>query len=259
MQAAADGQPGLPGPPQAGVPGKLFIAVNGHHILKGSLNEKSVVVDLGANVGNFSREISQTFGCRVLAVEADPEVYERSYESALVQKLHCAIADFDGTIDLYLSSNPEANSIMVQHSHIDAGRHVQVPAVRLDKLLADHGIQEIDLLKVDIEGAEISVLDSIPPGRYQCIRQINVEFHDFIEALHIGDDVRRIKEQLKELGFTCVVCTRPNKDVLFINQRYFRINPLVLSLNRAYIRLVGWYHVWLKPLFSKERPKLKGA
>ncbi len=80
------------------------------------------------------------------------------------------------------------------------------------------GLEKIDLLKIDIEGAEIALFDSTSNDVLSRIRQITVEFHDFIPELGIQNDVKRTKLRLQSLGFYCIEWSRTNTDVLFINR-----------------------------------------
>lgn len=53
----------------------LFANVRGHHFLAKPINRDSVVLDLGANHGEFSKSIESRFGCRPRMVEANPDLF----------------------------------------------------------------------------------------------------------------------------------------------------------------------------------------
>ena len=69
----------------------------------------------------------------------------------------------------------------------------------LSMLLADHGVTKIDLLKVDVERAELDVLEGIWAPDWPRIRQLVVEVHA------IEDRVRRVVELLRARGFAAAV------------------------------------------------------
>lgn len=163
--------------------------IRGHSFVA-ELPESPVLVDLGANVGGFSREFLGRFpDARILLVEADPY---------LVQ---CLIAEFgrcpkvqmfqgligpstSPSVPFFLSRIPEGNSVFPAFSeHWSRGetRRIEVEMIALPELLARAGIRHVDLLKVDIEGAEWDLLLRLSSELARCIDQITVEFHDFLD------------------------------------------------------------------------------
>ena len=77
---------------------------------------------------------------------------------------------------------------------------------------------QVDLLKVDIEGAEIELFSACDNDELRDVMQITVEFHDFAyRDLH--DSVLRIFDRMVDIGFWVVPCSLDNSDVLFINRK----------------------------------------
>jgi thioesterase domain-containing protein/acyl carrier protein len=66
-------------------------------------------------------------------------------------------------------------------------------------------VSRIDLLKIDVEGAELDVLSRIEPEHWSCIRQIVIELHD------VDGRLRRISELLEAKGFR--VATEQNTEL----------------------------------------------
>jgi FkbM family methyltransferase len=128
--------------------------------IKPLLRPGSTFVDVGANVGYFTL-LASTLGARVVAYEPTPSVFARLRENVdlngfqQAQLVNAAVMDKPGTLSLHLSGDdPEANSLFG-----DGPQSVRVPAVSLDEDLAARGIEHVDLLKIDAEGAEAFVLD----------------------------------------------------------------------------------------------------
>jgi FkbM family methyltransferase len=124
--------------------------------------QPSVIVDLGSNVGISVLYFAARFPqARILAVEADPNTFRLLEDNTAhldqVTRVHAAITDHDGDVDLYAGTESWGSSIMPAPEH--STRHV-VPALTLDGLAKLHGIERIDLLKMDIEGAEAAVIRS---------------------------------------------------------------------------------------------------
>ena len=224
--------------PGARRPPKGLISLRGHHFLATAINHDSVVVDLGAHLGEFSSEMSTRFGCRCYAVEAHPRLHELIAETPLVMKFNYAVGASDGLVRLRIGQNLEASHI-VSAADPAGGEEMTVQGVSFERLLSLIGVGSVDLLKVDIEGAEIALFNSLPDEALRSLKQITVEFHDFIEALNCGPEVEAIKTRLRSLGFACVVFSRHNNgDVLFINTALCPVNPLRL----AYVKYFARYY-----------------
>lgn len=140
-----------------------------------TLTAGSTVVDLGANVGLFSL-LAARCGCRVVAVEAQrgfiAEISSRlrrnhcedrvAIECALVGAGHGAFAD---------------STVMESATHFEPGQ--ATPHLSMDTLMARHQLEQIDFLKVDIEGAEFGLFAEPAPWmrRVRCIAmEVHPEF-----------------------------------------------------------------------------------
>ena len=196
-----------------------------HHFIASSLTPNSTVIDLGAYLGEFSEKINKFYGCYVFAFEANPTTFQRTYHNNKVKKFNFIVSDYNGNTNLFLADNPEGHS--TYRSHKDAnGSSVSMPSIRLDSFIHKEQIKKIHLLKVDIEGSEIQLFNSMSDKLLTSIDQITVEFHDFISELNHKEDVLKIKKRLYDIGFYEIVFVYPNKDVLFINKHAKIITPL---------------------------------
>jgi hypothetical protein len=70
----------------------------------------------------------------------------------------------------------------------------------LSDILRDSGVERVGLLKVDVEKAELDVLESLRDEDWERIDQVVVEVHD------VGGRLRRIADLLRSRGFA--VCER---------------------------------------------------
>jgi FkbM family methyltransferase len=212
-----------------------IVTVRGHTFLSDGLGPESVVVDLGANRGEFSSEVSQRFGSRCFAVEASPEIARVIPANERVRVFNYAITDADGPVHLNVAENPELTSIHASNVP-DTQRlgSVVVPGYTLARFLDEHGLKQVDLLKVDIEGAEVQLFGpATSDSVLRSIRQITMEFHDFTGVMSAAD-VRAIVERLRAAGFYAIRFSHSNMDWLFLRADELRIG----RLSRFWMRVV---------------------
>jgi FkbM family methyltransferase len=216
--------------------GPYIAFIRGHHFLYPTLNTQSVVVDLGANRGDFSIALSKRFQCRCYGAEPHPELFPQIPQSSLVSILNCAISPVDGPVSLNLSSSPEGHSLRaIPRSAIGSAT---VRGLTFQSFTEHWGIDRINLMKVDIEGAEIELLSNISPKCLERIDQMTVEFHDFKEEFHLADDVRRTLGRLTGFGWLPIVFSRRDcSDVLLLNLRNLNLRPLQI----LYLRYIARY------------------
>lgn len=137
-----------------------------------------VFVEIGAHDGvsfNNTAFFERELGWRGVCVEPIPEVYEALVRNRSAICVRACVAGQSGTRSfLRVRGYAEMLSGMVDAydpRHVarisseveEAGGStevIEVEAVRLDELLARHGIDSLDLLCIDVEGAEIEVLGS---------------------------------------------------------------------------------------------------
>jgi FkbM family methyltransferase len=188
-----------------------------------------VVIDAGAHTGKFSREIADRFGCLCYALEPVPELLACIPESLRVRRFALALGGADGEVRIHLSDNPQANSVHAAIAAQFGSRGSLVArAASLETFLEQTGVGEVDLLKLDIEGSELAVLESASDETLQRIGQITVEFHDFLASCRDSRPITALKRRLRRAGFTCVVFSRPagdHADTLFINRKRHRLGP----------------------------------
>jgi hypothetical protein len=112
--------------------------------------------------------------------------------------VNAGIAGTNGHIAFNPSGISLADSIFTTRA---AGKSdgSQVELMTLETLLEKHGshFQRFDLLKLDCEGAEYSILRSVPPDVLGKFRYIVIEFHPEPE----GESIGQAQAKLKEAGF----------------------------------------------------------
>jgi FkbM family methyltransferase len=202
-----------------------LINVRGHTISPRWLNAQSHVLDLGANEGSFSEQIAARFGCRCYAVEPNPALFESIRPGPRISRHNLAIAPTEARLPMYISSNPEGSSLYPLPWESSASR-IEVEGVSLEGFIASNGIPRVDLLKVDIEGAEIAMFDSASDQALRSMAQISVEFHAWTKQVSL-EDLSRVISRLEKLGFFHISFSRRwAADSLFLNRGVLPISSL---------------------------------
>jgi len=133
------------------------------------LDDIDTVVDVGANVGDWTAGVLDVAQPRHLRVfEPSPGVFpiveSRFADRAEVTVVQAAVGDHDGTVSFYVTEHSHNSSVLrpredaqdlLDHGG-DVRGQVEVRLVSLDTSLAD--IAAIDILKIDVQGFERSVL-----------------------------------------------------------------------------------------------------
>jgi FkbM family methyltransferase len=115
------------------------------------------IVDLGANIGMATVYLSRLFpDAEIACVEPSPQNIPVLKQAIALNGIRArvfeaAIGPAEGSVDLFLSSRPDCTSIV--HA-VDSVGVVKVPQLSMGQVMRQMGWDDIDLLKLDIEGAE---------------------------------------------------------------------------------------------------------
>lgn len=139
-----------------------------YHFLETWLRPGMTIVDAGAHIGQYSMLASARVGPegRVHAFEPHPGLYEvlgrnlRRADCSNVVARRLALGRSHGTRDLFLhpSDNAGATSLRPRDGAPPDPR-VRVTATTLDRYVGANRLRRVDLVKIDVEGAEIEVLE----------------------------------------------------------------------------------------------------
>lgn len=134
----------------------------------------------------------EEFGATVHAFDPTPRSAEFVKRQNLPEQFvfhDFGIADYDGMARFY----PPENSEWVSHTLLErkatANKAIEVPVRRLETIMSALGHQKIDLVKMDIEGAEYAVIQDILNSRLLAggAEQLLVEFHHRFSVNGIAD------------------------------------------------------------------------
>lgn len=179
--------------------------VEKHKALDAYLKPGDTFVDVGVNKGDFALRAASIVGKtgKVLAFEPAPDNCEwirRSIELndyANIQLFEMALSDSDGFATLFISNTSGWHSL-AEERKAASREAIEVQTQKLDSVLQESGIDgPVNILKIDVEGAEMSVLRGA--------EQVLADNHDITLLIDIhpqvGVDPREVCKYLSERNF----------------------------------------------------------
>ena len=152
-----------------------------------------VVMDAGANSGVFSVQQARR-GARVYSFEPNPDCFRRLCKAVaangvdhLVTASNCALGSRPGRATLSVPQGVTTmGSIRPAWSTGGGAGDVSVELETIDGAIGRHGIARVDLLKIDVEGFEIDVLEGAAPALDRVDRVV-VEYHSMDLGRQVHD------------------------------------------------------------------------
>ena len=190
-----------------------------------------IIFDCGANVGLATVYFKSIYpDSKVVTFEANEKTFNilssnlSSYKNiTLFQK---ALVDFEGEVKFFYNKEETADLGMSINERYFKDFEI-VPATKLSNYIEEN----VDLLKLDIEGAEnLVVNDLINSKKIKFIRQMIVEYHH--QDLKTTSKIGKFINSLEENNFTCHISTE--KEELFISPRQQTF--IIYAFNRDFIK-----------------------
>jgi FkbM family methyltransferase len=168
-------------------------------------------IDAGANDGIYSLFAAQAVGPEGLVIAIEPSQREfgnlqnniKLNAIANIKPLQLALSNFDGSAALKLANYEHAGqNTLGDFIYEGVGSpEVETTSVRqLDNLLKEMGIQSVDVIKMDVEGAEFSVLQGAQSILKNCHPLLLLELSD--QALqNQGSSAAAVLKFLRQMGY----------------------------------------------------------
>lgn len=180
----------------------------------GGIGKDWTIVDVGAAIGGFTIEAARiaTEG-RVIALEPNMGSINvlrqnvRANQLQNVEALNLGVWDRDAEMPLCISEQHplQAQTNETEKNSESEARETMVPVISLETLVNETVTDEIDLMKLDCEGAEFAFLLNKPATLFKRIKRIVMEYHNLdSERTH-----KQLKEYLEHVGFDVRVFVNP--------------------------------------------------
>jgi FkbM family methyltransferase len=193
----------------------------GWAILGDSLKPDSVVYSFGVGEdASFDLAVITKYGCRVHAFDPTPKstqwVAKNIHEPRFVFE-PVALSERDGTLRLYMPIDPAHVSASLAVGTRTGTDFFDAPCQRLETIRKRLGHRRIDVLKMDIEGAEYSVLHDIFAASEEKPIQVLVEFHHWMAPFRVKD-TRSALALLRSAGYEIAWVSDSGHEMLFIQR-----------------------------------------
>ena len=164
-----------------------------------------IVFDVGANVGIFTAQQASR-GAHVYAFEPNPNCYERLRKTIANNRLdervtafNCAVGSACCTGQLVVSVGMTTQGFVLP-SGKPANTNINGPTVSittLDDVVKSYGVEQIDLLKMDVEGGEVEVLRGAT-RTLKLVCRVVLEYHS-------RELLTQVDTLLSDTGFTIIL------------------------------------------------------
>lgn len=185
------------------------------------LDMHSVVYSFGIGDDvSFDLSMIQTFGCQIYAFDPTPKSVAWVTGQDLPPQFHFyeyGIAAYDGEAAFSPPFNPDHVSYRLLPGDDNARGAIQAPVYRLQTIMDQLGHHHIDLLKMDVEGAEYGVLQQITQEQLE-IDQLLVEFHHRFDSVGWRQTHTAI-DWLNRCGFEKFYISQSGDDFSFIRNK----------------------------------------
>ena len=186
--------------------GMTFYAPN--YVYFDNFTSSSIVADVGCGYeAEFSRHMIDRHGLRAFAVDptrkhAPSLVKLQQHYAGRFTHLPLAVSARTGTLVFHESKQNESGSLLPEHTNVrhDDTTSYEVESVSLLELTKRLGSGTIDLLKLDLEGAEYDLFDGATAETLRPFRQIFLECHHHCTE-HTIDETKRLVGRVASLGF----------------------------------------------------------
>jgi FkbM family methyltransferase len=129
------------------------------------LKDKSVILDVGANLGWYSLALSKTFPCsQIYAFEPLPHIFDylsshiEINKAVNIKALNLGLSDEVGQSSFYVVPDNSVNASIMNVADNKYAKKISITLTTLDIFAHEENLRKVDFIKCDVEGAELKVL-----------------------------------------------------------------------------------------------------
>ena len=220
-------------------------------ILKPGMN----AVDIGGNIAYYAMLEARLVGPegKVIAIEPMPDnsdqlcnnVKNNGYQNIYIHKV--VIGDRDGSALMYISGRSNWHSL---HPPPSSKGEMKVPVSTLDSLLVPYNLLSVDLVRMDLEGYEVVVIEGMKRTLEKYGPRLLVEIHPYLVGTA---SIEKYLRTLEEMGYGIEWMIEQERDMP-LRWQFLKIERPTMK------ELMNDPRVWEDPraltvLFSKRLPE----
>lgn len=174
------------------------------------INKESVVLDLGANIGDVTSYLYEKFMPSIYSYEPNIICYNhmiKRFKNFSKIKIHnFAVSDFTGKSYLYFHANSrgindynyiQGATLRHEKDDIDIRKKIEIKCIDIKTILKS--FTKIDLIKIDVEGSEYSIMPEIIKNKNK-IKMVICETHGNPNGKKVFNS-NRTKKVMKNSAF----------------------------------------------------------
>jgi FkbM family methyltransferase len=191
----------------------------GFFIHEETLNSSSVIYSFGVGEDlSFDNSLVNLFNCRVYSFDPTPKSiswFKENNKSQNIQLHEYGISNESGVQVFYLPKNMQnVSGSCINHNGLDENNILPVQMYTLIDITKMLNHNKIDILKMDIEGFEYEVIDSILQSEIE-IKQVVCEFHERYFA-NGSSKTKSFIEKMNKSGYKIFALSKILQEVSFI-------------------------------------------
>lgn len=175
--------------------------INEYKIKGFEILDNDIIIDIGGHIGLFALYASvMSPKGKIISAEPHPQNFlllkENITENNLnnIVLVNKAISDSNKNIELFIDTFDDS-----AHSIYDNGRNsIQIKGITLEEIMNNNQISKCDMLKIDCEGAEFKIIESLSDNDLLKIDKLCLEYH-----LNENDiaSLGSLKKRLKKMNY----------------------------------------------------------
>lgn len=143
------------------------------------IKNDDIIIDIGAHIGLFALYSSQF--CKdgkiycFEPIRENFEMLKANIELNGIKNIvatNAAVSSNNGVVTVYINDDEAGHSM-----HVIGAKSVQVDSISLQRIIDSHDVTQCDFLKLDCEGEEYEIIDSLPAEYFDRIKKICIEYH----------------------------------------------------------------------------------
>jgi FkbM family methyltransferase len=189
----------------------------GFYVVPELLNSNSIVYSFGVGEDiSFDRALIEIFSCTIYAFDPTPNSIKYIKEQGNIENFNFSpvgIYKKDCSVDFFLPKNPNYVSGSIYHENT-LEEKIPVPMKKIQTIFKELKHIKIDLIKLDIEGAEYDVMDDILDLGMN-IPQILIELHHRFSTIGIAK-TKDLLQKMYRAGYKIAAISPTHEEYTFV-------------------------------------------